>query len=257
METLKDLVGACRDREGVAVDGPHRTTPYSYREFGTNCWKVGNLYSHYGVRPGASMSVVVGPNDPTESAVEGLPDAPQPLLAVLGGTGVGATVTLAPSPPVEGRALVVPAAWFDRYEAVPGCSVLAYGSEVEDPTITQFETEFWSENPIEPPDPVSADDDALTFDGESVSHGRLLDVARTVQDEYGIDADDAVALGGSLTGPGAVVAGVLAPLVAGATILVPDGEGTVPREEASLVVGKGGDIAVEAVTTRLRDAGRA
>lgn len=258
MDTLKGLLRSCRDREGIAVDAPHRVTPYSYDEFGTNGWKAGNLFRHYGVRAGASMAVVVGPNDPGEGSTVGLPDAPQPLLALLGGVSLGATVSLTPATPVDGRGLVLPAGWLDRYPVEPSCSQIAYGGPPEDPSVVHFEAESWSENPMEPPDTVSAGDDAVTIDGETYTHETLVAATRDVVDEYGIDEGDEVALGASLTEPGALVAGLLAPLSTGATILVPDADGTVDESAASLVVGDAAsDVPTADVTATLRDIHRA
>lgn len=258
MDTLKDLLGSCRDREGIAIDAPHRVTPYSYREFGTNGWKAGNLFRHYGVRGGAAMALVVGPNEESEASVVGLPDAPQSLVCLLGGVGLGATVTLTPETPVDGRALVVPADWLDRYPVDPGVSQIAYGGQSDDPSVVHFGTESWSENPMEPPDVVAPDDDAVTIDGETYSHETLLAATREVAGAYEIDEADSVAIGAPLTEPGALVAGVLAPLFAGATILVPDSEGTVPTADATLVVGaEDAEMTAADVTTTLRDIRRA
>lgn len=258
MDTLKHLLGSCRDREGIAIDAPHRVTPYSYREFGTNGWKAGNLFRHYGVRSGAAMALVVGPNEASDGSVVGLPDAPQPLGALLGGMGLGATVTLTPETPVDGRAIVVPADWLDRYPVEPGVSQIVYGGQPEDPSVVHYGTESWSENPMEPPDVVAPSDDAVTIDGETFSHETLLTATRDVAEESGMDDGDSVAIGAPLTEPGALVAGVLAPLSTGATILLPDSEGTVPEKEASLVVGRdGAEISATDVTTTLRDIRRA
>ena len=258
MDTLKELLGSCRDRDGIAVDAPHRTTPYSYDEFGTNGWKAGNLFRHYGVRAGATMAVVVGPNDPVEGSTAGLPDTPQPLLALLGGVGLGATVSLDPATPVGGRALVAPDGWLDRYPVEPSCSQIAYGGPPEDPSVVHFEAESWSENPMQPPDTVAPADDAVTVDGETYAHETLVTATQQVVDEYDVTDEDAVALGVPVTDPGALVAGVLAPLATGATILVPDAEGTVAESAASLVVGgERSDVPASAVTTTLRDIRRA
>ena len=267
-KTLKELIADAKDREGTVLDAAERSAPYSYREFATNCFKAGNLLGHYGVHPGAAVTVAVGPKEAHgdsgaddgetsdgetsdgETSDGGTSDgeisdggsgedaigflgAAEPLLAILGGASVGATVDVTPAAPVESRALVAPA-WRSS-ETVPRCSTLAYGGPPEDPAVAHFEAELWSENPTAPPEPVAATDPALRADGESYSHETLLAVAENVVADHGLDDTSQVMLSARLTDPGALVAGVLAPLSVGATVVLPDGaddggqtEGTEP-----------------------------
>ena len=140
METLADLVATGRDRRGTALAPPRRSTPYSYDEFCTGTCKAGNLLRHYGVHPGAAVTVVVGPKEPDSGDEPGrLGSGADPLLATLGATLVGATVDLTPGSAVDGRALVCPAAWLDRYDTGPGCSTIAYGGPPDDPDVVHFE----------------------------------------------------------------------------------------------------------------------
>lgn len=285
VETLKDLLAAAQEHEGTVIEVADRSAPYSYREFATNCFKTGNLLGHYGVHPGSTVTVAVGPKEePTEpgndgtanasagGAAMGHPDSADPLLAILGGASVGATVDLTPATPVESRALVFPA--WRTYERAPQCSLLAYGGPPENPSVAHFEAELWSENPTAPPEPVAADDPALRADGETYTHETLLAVADDVVDSYGLDGTSRVVLSAGLTEPGVLVAGVLAPMVAGATVLLSGGPprtdatagtGDSDREPALRVVaggqdgGKkaGGTAVVEDVTASLRDTRRA
>ena len=282
--TLKELVADAKDREGTVLDAAERSAPYSYREFATNCFKAANLLGHYGVHPGAAVTVAVGPKEaPGDSGADdgetsdgetsdggsgedaiGFLGAAEPLLAILGGASVGATVDVRPAEPVESRALVAPA-WRSS-ETAPRCSTLAYGGPPEDPAVAHFEAELWSENPTAPPEHVDPEDPALRADEESYSHETLLAVAGDVVADHGLDDTSQVMLSASLTDPGALVAGVLAPLSVGATVVLPDGaddggqtEGTEP---ALWVVADGDEndsTAVRAgdVTASLRDTRRA
>jgi hypothetical protein len=227
METLADIVAAGRDREGTVVDAPDRTADYTYHEFATNAWKAGNLLRHYGVRPGATLAVVVGPKEPSDEDEPGtLGAAADPLLAILGGAVTGAVVDLTPAEPVDARAVVLPDNWVDRYELAPGCSAVAYGGPPEASGVAHFERELWSENPIEPPEPIAPDDDALRVDGTTYTHGELVDATKRVVEEQGLEAGDVVALTAPLSTVGAVVAGVLAPLSVGATVRLGSDDGS-------------------------------
>jgi hypothetical protein len=277
--TLKELVADAKDREGTVLDAAGRSAPYSYREFATNCFKAGNLLGHYGVHPGAAVTVAVGPKEaPGDSGADdggtsddgsgedaiGFLGAAEPLLAILGGASVGATVDVTPAEPVESRALVAPA-WRSS-ETAPRCSTLAYGGPPEDPAVAHFEAELWSENPTAPPEHVDPEDPALRADGESYTHETLLAVAGDVVADHGLDDTSQVMLSASLTDPGALVAGVLAPLSVGATVVLPDGaddRGQTEGTEPALWVVADGDendsTAVRAgdVTASLRDTRRA
>ena len=226
METVAALVAAGRDREGVVLDAPERNAPYTYGEFSTNCWKAGNLMRHYGVRGGARLGLVVGPKHPEADDEPGwLGAGADPLLALLGGACLGATVDMTPTQPVDARAFVCPDAWLDRYEVKPGCSRLAYGGPPETTGVAHFERELWSENPIEPPDPVSPDDTLLAIEDVTYTQGELLAAAESVAETHELTAGDRICLDASLHSAGAIAAGVVAPLSVGATI-VPDGDAT-------------------------------
>jgi len=219
MQTLSELVAAGRERDGVLFSTPNRSAPYSYRDFCTNVWKGGNLMRHYGVREGMAVAVVVGPKNPTEGDDPGdLRDCPDGLLAILAATLDGAVADVAPGPEVDATALVAPAVWLDRYELAPGTKALAYGGPSDDPTVAGFERELWSENPLQPPGERGPEDPALRDADGTYSHGELLAASERVVDEYAIDAETTVAVRAPVVSSGAVVAGLLAPLRAGATV---------------------------------------
>ena len=223
MDNIADVIAKGRDRDGSALTASGRGAPYGYGEFCTNVWRAGNLLRHYGVRPGAEMTVVVGPKDPVAGAEVGhFGRAADPLLAILGGAMLGATVDLTPEGLIGGRAVVMPSAWLDRYQVEPGCSRLAYGEQPPDADVAHWETQVWSENPIEPPDPVEADDQFLRVEGTTYTQDELLAAARTLAEEHQLESGDAVAVESPLSDAGTFVAGVLAPLSVGATILSGD-----------------------------------
>ncbi|MFW5974252.1 MAG: hypothetical protein ACOCPZ_02595 [Natrialbaceae archaeon] len=255
METLKDLVAACRDAAGPVVETAGRTAPYTYEEFVPNVWKAGNLLGHYGVHPGAEVTVVVGPKTATPEDESRRIDAADPLFAILGATLVGAAVRLEPVEPVDSRALVLPAGWADRYETTARCSRLAYGGPPTEADVAHFEEELWSENPIEPPERVDASDAALV-DGEGeYSHGDLLAVADEVVGEYDLATGDRVAFDAPVTEVGAVVA-LPAVARAGATLSVGEAGGDLTVTDAENGGGEG-ELTVAALTASLRDTRRA
>jgi hypothetical protein len=218
MAPIDDLLSDVRDRAGVAFTAPSRSTDYSYAEFCTDAWKAGNLFTHYGVHEGATVAVVVGPADSDDEASRGrLGETPEPLFAILGAWLLGGVVEVEPTEPIDGAAVVGPAHLLDRCEVAPGCSRLAYGESPSDPATGHFERERWSENPVEPPNDVSADAVALAGP-ERPTQRALLETARTAVSDGTIRADDRVGIDAPL-GAKTLALGVLAPLAGGATIV--------------------------------------
>jgi hypothetical protein len=257
METIKDLVAACRDASGPVVETAERTAPYTYDEFVPNVWKAGNLLGHYGVHPGATVTVVAGPKAADQGTKSRRIDAADPLFALLGATMVGATARLEPIEPVDSRALVLPAGWADRYETTARCSRLAYGGPPTDADVVHFEEEMWSENPIEPPERVGADDAALVDSEGEYSHGELLAAADEVVSEYDLTAGDRIALDAPVTEVGAVVA-LLGAARAEATLVVGDAvTGDLTVTGAENVSEDGGSTTVDSLTASLRGTRRA
>jgi len=225
MGTLASLVATGRERDGVAVDVPDRSAPHSYRELCTNVWKAGNLLGHY-THPGGTVAVVIGPKATSGSPAElvGGIDSADPVLAVLGGTLLGATVTVTPGTPVDADILVRPAGpgWREAYPTRAGCSVLAYGGPPEPSSVEQFEAALWSENPIAPPESVDPETPALRVDNGTHTHGDLRAAAAAAVDRLGLDPSSRVLPAGDWRAHDVLVPGVLAPLSVGATVLVDD-----------------------------------
>ncbi|MFC7177225.1 hypothetical protein [Halosegnis marinus] len=95
---------------------------------------------------------------------------------------------------------------------------------------------MWSENPTLPPDRPATDDPLLRVGEDVYSHADLVGTAVAFADEHDLGPGDEVAIRAPLAHPGVVAGGLLAPLVAGATVVVPDGD-----TETDLGVGAGPD----------------
>ncbi len=219
--TVRDVIARVHAREGPALVAPERATDYSAREFATGVRKAANLLSHYGVAADRPLAVAVGPKDPDSDAEPGrLGTAADPLLAALGGLTLGVPVDLAPTTDatLEAATLVAPAAWLDRFDDAPGTAVLAYGGPPEDPTVSHFERERWSENPTPPPEPLDPDQPALAGADARPTHADLLAAAEAVVERASLDGADRVEIACRVDSTPAFVAGVLAPLLAGTPI---------------------------------------
>lgn len=212
MQVLGDAVARDRRSDAPALRGGTSGRTYDYRRFCTTAWKVGNLLRNEGVRGGMTVAVA---DDPS----------PEAVLTLYGAGLLGATVTFDPADREDApRALVVPADRLDAYEPDPRTRVVVYGGEPPTPDVAQFERDVWSENPTRPPDAVDPARPLLRRGETTYSHEAVLAAARTAADSVDLGPDDEVAVRGPFGEPGVVAAGLVAPVVAGATVLLPAAE---------------------------------
>jgi hypothetical protein len=209
MDVLGDVIARDRRSERPALAVPAVGRRYDYRRFCTNAWKTGNFLRHLGVRGGAVVAVA---DDPL----------PEPIVTFLGAGALGAVVGFGPPAEIDAgtRALVVPAADVDDYAVGPSTKRVAYGDPPDDPTVSYFERDVWSENPTAPPDRVDPEAPLLRTDTDEYSHRELLAAARAVVDDHGLGPTSAVAVRGSFADPSVVAAGLIAPLIAGGEIVL-------------------------------------
>lgn len=233
MHVLGDLVARERrsDRPALRTSGGRR---YSYHDFCTTSYKAGNFLRYLGVRAGDTVAVEPDP-------------LPEPILTFFGAVQLGAATRFDPSvsrrsdtageePP---RATVVPVDRESAFSLPPGHKLAVYGGSPESPQVAHWEQEVWSENPAFPPTEVDPASAALVGDDGAASHETLLAAARRVVAETGLGDHDEVAVRASLSEPAVVVAGVLAPLLAGATVVFPAAD-----EVCDVAVGDGPEAVV-------------
>jgi hypothetical protein len=217
MDVLGDVIARDRRSDRPALSVPAVGRRYDYRRFCTSAWKAGNFLRLLGVREGVGVDLA---DDPTA----------EPVLTLYGAASLGAVVRFDPPREVgdDTRALVVPAADLEEYAVGPATKRVVYGDPPSDPSVSYFERDVWSENPTEPPDHVDPGDPLLRADGAEYSHGDVLRTAGTIIEEYEIGPDSVVAVRGSFSTPTVAVAGLVAPILAGAHLAVgPESEGDV------------------------------
>jgi hypothetical protein len=219
---MADVLGDCVARERRSADPALRDArsgrAYDYRRFCTTAWKAGNFLRHLGVRSGRRVGVAG--------------DAPEAVLTCYGAALLGAVVRFDPPEGFECRAVVAPTG--DLPAAEPGVERVTYGEEHEDPSVAYFERDVWSENPTMPPDRVAPDDDLLAPGDRTFTHGEVLAAAGDVADRWSLGAGDAVAVDAPLSEPGTVAAGLVAPVLAGGTVVLGS------DSDADHLVGDGG-----------------
>ncbi len=211
MDVLGDVIGRDRRSDSTALEAPVVGRSYDYRRFCTTAWKVGNFFRYLGVR--AEIGVAIA-DDPL----------PEPVVSFYGAALLGGVVRFDPSDAMdeETRALVVPIDRLDDYEVGLSTKPVVYGGRPDDPSVSYFERDVWSENPTEPPDVVGRENELLATDGRTYSHAEVLDAAMNVVEKWNLKNGDEVAVRGSFTHPGVVAAGLVAPLIAGAVVVLPD-----------------------------------
>lgn len=209
-ETLGDAVARERRTSGPALRARASGRTYSYHDFVTTSYKAGNVLRHLGVRPGDDVHI-------------SSEHVPEPVLSFYGAAQLGGVTRfdaeIGDAPP---RAVVAPAVREAEFDLPPGHHLAVYGDPPTDPSVTHWETEVWSENPAVHPVGVDADDPLFAAGDRTYAHGEVLAAATAVVDDAGIDPGTEVLLRGPLTDPAVVVAGLVAPILAGATVVLPD-----------------------------------
>ncbi|WP_129115745.1 AMP-binding protein [Halegenticoccus tardaugens] len=209
METLCDLVARDRRSERPALRIPGVSRAYSYHDVCTTAWKAGNALRYLGVGRGRRVEL---DDDPFVA----------PVVTFFGALLLGAETSFVPGEG-EARAVVVRRSREAEFDDLPpGRKLVVYGGPPSSPTVAHWERDVWSENPSFPPVAVAPTDPALVTDGRAYAHADLLAAARRVVDRFGLDADGDVAVRAPLRRPGTVAAGLVAPLLAGGTIVFPD-----------------------------------
>lgn len=207
MNTLGDLVARKRRSDDPALSVPD-SRGYDYHRLCTTAWKTGNFFRHLGVREGVTVAINPSP-------------AAQPVLGFFGAVLLGASVRFDPPTEIDARVLLASGESVEEYELPPGGQYVSYGDAVPDPTVSHFETDVWSENPVFPETSLPPETAALSrSDDREISHADLLDAGNAVASEWGLEPGDSVAVRAPLANPGTVAAGLVAPLLVGAEIVL-------------------------------------
>lgn len=195
--------------EGVVLEAPPRD--YSRQRFLTTIWKTGNYFRTLGVHEESLVAITAD-------------STPESLLAFYGASLLDAHVRFGPPADVDARVIVGPTDRLDQFDLPPGGQYVGYGEPPDDPSWGYLERDMWSENPTFPD--VDHDLAAPLLETGRNQYG----VATVVDAAYGVAEAlrpaDVVAVRAPLPTPGTIVAGVLAPLIADATILLPDDDAT-------------------------------
>lgn len=217
MDVLGDVVARERRSDIVALRDDANDRSYTYHDFCTTSYKAGNFLRYLGVDTGDRVEIAPDP-------------VPEPLLTFFGAALLGAVTSFEPTGGDAG-AVVVGHERETEFDLPAGSKLAVYGGPPAHVSTEHWEKQVWSENPAFPPTPVDAASPVVVSESGTYSHREVLAAADHVVDDYGLDADSDVVVRESLTDPRVVTAGVVAPLVAGGTVVFPGDE-------------TGGDLAV-------------
>ena len=214
MNVLGDLVARERRSDRPAVHLVEADRTISYHDFCTTAYKAGNVLRYLGVRAGTTVAI-------------GGRVGPQPLWGFYGAGQLGAVTRFAARDDrddVTARVLLLPVADEEGVSPPPETKLATYGGAPTQATTLHWEKELWSENPAVHPTDVDPADPVLHTGTGTLSHEAVLGAARTVCEAFGFDESTRVAVRGPLSEPHVVAAGVVAPVLAGGTVVVPDDE---------------------------------
>lgn len=222
MRTVNDVLSSISAEPTVLSTGKRE---YDGTRFIETVYKTGNYLRYSGVHSGAVVELV-----PVR--------APETIFALLGtallegqvafdGEWTAKRSTTGERTDREGpgdeegpTAIVGPTDTLEKAAIPAGSTAIGFGDPPTDPAMAYFEREVWSENPFFPetdPDPTRA---FLTSGGSIHDFASILEWASNVAQYF--DPRDRVAMRAPIGIAGSIVAGVIAPLVAHAMILLPD-----------------------------------
>jgi len=235
MDAVGDLLARDRRSDHTALVVGDRER--SYHELITNAYKAGNVMRFHGVGDLHTIAVTPVP-------------AYTPVLAFLGAAQLGAATRFDPTTGAEAndRFVLVPAGEQAAYDLAPGSTLAVFDGEPDEAETVGWEESVWSENPAFPPTTVDPGTMLLLSGEREVSHGGALVGAATVAERYALDGDSRVVVRASLADPGAVVAGLLAPLFVGGTAVLASPGDSEPDAAACGDVAETGGDAPEAET---------
>ncbi|NEU57433.1 hypothetical protein [Halorussus sp. MSC15.2] len=219
MDALGDIVARDRRSDDPALVAPRGNRHYDYRRFCNTAWKTGNYWRRRGVHEGATVAVADAP-------------APETVFSFLGAALLGAKTRFGTTDASVGdddfdaRLVVAPRDEIGDYDVPPGTQRVAYGGPPDDPSVAHFERDVWSENPAFPETPIDPETVAIVAGDNALSHAEVLAAARRVADDWELAPGDEVAVRAPFSVAGTAVAGVVAPLLAGAVVLLPDDDAT-------------------------------
>jgi hypothetical protein len=207
MDTLRGLLARERRGERITLHDATSGREYDAHRLLTNAWKTGNFLHLCGVRGGHTVAIVG--------------ETPEALLGFLGTVSLGATARFDPPATTDARAVLAPTDAIEEFDLPPGGTRVGYGDPPEDPHTEHFERDVWSENPTLAPATVEPTDPALATDEAAFTHIELLAAAERAIERTDIQGGTTVAVRAPLSQPGTIAAGVVAPLLADATITLP------------------------------------
>jgi hypothetical protein len=203
METIPELLESISDSDRRVLVSGERT--YTASRFRRKVYKTTNFLRYRGIHDGSVVALA-------DVRV------PQIVFAFLAVGLLGGRVTfeldreagtvIGPTPEIEAR------------DFGAATTRIGFGTAPADPSVAYLEREMWSETAHVPP--ISVDPGRQLFaDPDAWTQERAMATADNLADN--LDASSVVGIRRSLCPPGTVVAGILAPLLADATILLSPG----------------------------------
>jgi hypothetical protein len=222
MDPIHELLESMPEDRTVLVSGDQK---YAGPRVAELVYKTGNFLRHCGVHPGSTVEVA--------------PEVtPETVIGLLGTGLLGGRVAFGVGSVDGPKVRFGPMQALEDSPVPAGCTPVAFGAEPESPSWAYFGRDVWSENPFFPETDLDPSRDWLPSEAGPGSVDSLFGAADRVAE--GLQPGDTVAVRVRLDTAAAVVGGILAPLVAGARILLPGDEhvgthalatGDVPEEQ--------------------------
>jgi hypothetical protein len=208
METFSALVDSIPDSDRPILRSGGNT--YTAKRFRRMVYKTANFLRYRGVHERSSIALADV-------------HTPQTVFSFLGVGLLGGSINFGLDAVVDAHMVIGPTHEVEALDVSETTSLVGFEAPPEDPRIAFFEREIWSETAHLPPGDL--DPGRRIFDESSVGTQRcVVSTALDQADSFG--SRSMIAVRESFTDRGTPIAGILAPLIADATILLPTGDQT-------------------------------
>ncbi len=210
--TLVDLLSSNADTDAVALGAPAAGEQvYTYDRLATTSRSTATVLAAAGLDADSFIAIAPAP-------------AAETVIGFLGAAILGARVRFSGPARAPVDAVFGPTDTVRRYQVPDDALRIGFGERSEDDRIRHFARAVWRAEDALPDAPVLPTTTVLSDGNAAYTHRRLIRTGQAVIAARGITPDTELAVRAPLTDPRTIAAGLIAPLLAGATIRFPTDE---------------------------------
>lgn len=209
MNTLRDILADAVNNTDLAIGAPAAgERVYTYEQLAETSRSLATVFAEAGIDADSVVAIAPAP-------------AAETVIGFLSATALGAQVRFSPPARAAIAGVFGPTETVAAFQVPDDALRVGFGERPDADRITHFGTAVWKADADPIDAPVVPTTPALSDGSHQYTHRALLQAANAVIDARDITTETEIAVRGPLTDPRTIVAGFIAPLVAGGTIRFP------------------------------------